>query len=75
VVGVACNGFFIDLISAIPSNGFAVEVVAGGPVNVDVHFRRAGQDLSVKVVCFGQPIRYFDDQIPQRPRSSATSPF
>lgn len=71
VVGVACNGFFIDLISAIPSNGYAVEVVAGGPVNVDVHFRRAGQELSVKVVCFGQPIRYFDDQVPQRPRSAA----
>ncbi len=70
VVGVACNGFFIDLISAIPSNGYAVNVIAGGPVNVDVHFRRAGQDLSVKVVCFGQPIRYFDDQVPQRPRSA-----
>ena len=72
-MGVACNGFFIDLISAIPSNGYAVKVIAGGPVNVDVHFVRAGQDLSVKVVCFGQPIRYFDDQIPLRPGSARAS--
>lgn len=58
VVGVACNGFFIELLSAIPRNGFAVRVVSGGPANVDVHFVGAGQDLPVRAVCFGGPIRY-----------------
>jgi hypothetical protein len=63
---VACNGFFIDLISAIPNSGYAVHVVAGGPANVDVHFVRTGQDLSVKAVCFGQPIRYYDQNPPRQ---------
>ena len=67
VVRVACNGnFFIDLVSAIPANGYAVHVVAGGPANVEVHFLRSGQDVSVKAVCFGQPIRYYDDNPPRR---------
>jgi len=66
VVRVACNGVFIDLISAIPTNGYAVKVVAGGPANVDVHFLGAGQDQSVKAVCFGQPIRYYDQTPPPR---------
>lgn len=69
VVRVACNGFFIELISAIPSNGYAVNVVSGGPGNVDVHFVRPGQDLSVKAVCFGQPIRYYEQTPPRRPGS------
>jgi len=68
VVRVSCNGFFIELISAIPSNGYSVTVVASGPANVEVHFIGAGEDLSVKVVCFGQPIRYYDQAPPrQRP--------
>jgi hypothetical protein len=59
VVRVACSGgIFINLVSAIPANGFAVKVNAAGPANVDVHFVGDGQDLSVKAVCFGQPIRY-----------------
>ena len=66
VVRVACSGLFIELISAIPSNGYAVNVVAGGPVNVEVHFTRSGQDLSVKAVCFGQPIRYYDQNPPRQ---------
>ena len=66
VVRVACNGVFIDLISAIPANGYAVNVVAGGPANVDVHFVGSGQDQSVKAVCFGQPIRYYDQMPPPR---------
>ncbi|CAN5179327.1 hypothetical protein BH24ACT1_BH24ACT1_02930 [soil metagenome] len=66
VVRVACNGVFIDLVSAIPNNGYAVNVVAGGPGNVDVHFVGRGQDLSVKAVCFGQPIRYYDQSPPPR---------
>jgi hypothetical protein len=63
---VACTGFFIELVSAIPNNGYAVEVVAGGPVNVEVHFLRPGQDLSVKAVCFGQPIRYYEQTPPRQ---------
>ena len=58
VVRVACNGFFIQLVSAIPTNGYAVEVRAAGPGNVDVLFVGPGPDVPVKVVCFGQPIRY-----------------
>jgi len=59
VVRVACSGtVFISLVSAIPANGFAVNVLAAGPANVDVHFVGQGQDLSVKAVCFGQPFRY-----------------
>jgi len=58
VVGVACSGFFIELLSAIPRNGFAVKVVSGGPANVDVRFVGAGQDYPVRAVCFGGPIRY-----------------
>ena len=65
VVRVACNGFFIDLVSAIPNSGYSVKVVAGGPANVEVHFLRAGQDVSVKAVCFGQPIRYYDQYPPR----------
>ena len=66
VVRVTCNGFFIALTSAIPSNGYAVNVVAAGPVNVEVHFIRSGQDVSVKAVCFGQPIRYYEQNPPRQ---------
>ncbi len=66
VVRVACDGFFIELISAIPTNGYAVNVVARGPANVEVHFVRSGQDLSVKAVCYGQPIRYYDQASPRQ---------
>ncbi|MGI8809780.1 MAG: hypothetical protein ACR2KK_18460 [Acidimicrobiales bacterium] len=65
-VRVACDGFFIKLISAIPSNGYAVNVVAAGPVNVEVHFVRSDRDVSVKAVCFGQPIRYYDQNPPRQ---------
>lgn len=66
MVRVACNGFLIQLISAIPSNGYAVNVLAAGPGNVDVRFVGSGRDVSVKAVCFGQPIRYYEDRIPTR---------
>ncbi len=66
VVRVACNGYFIELISAVPSNGYSVEVKARGPGNVDVHFVRSSEDVSVKAVCFGQPIRYYDQSPPPR---------
>ena len=66
VVRVACNGVFIELLSAIPTNGYAVDVVAGGPANVDVRFVRGGQTLSVKAVCFGQPIRYYEQNPPRQ---------
>ncbi len=65
VVRVACNGLFIDLVSAIPSNGYTVKVVAGGPGNVDVRFLGYGQEHSVKAACFGQPFRYYE-QTPLR---------
>jgi len=71
VVRVACDGFFIDLISAIPNNGYAVQVRVNGPVNIEVHFVRSGQDHSVKAVCFGQPIRYYD-QTPTRPGTGSS---
>ncbi len=67
VVRVACNGsFIIELVSAVPSNGYSVKVNARGPGNVDVHFVRSGEDVSVKAVCFGQPIRYYDQGPPPR---------
>ncbi|MGI9118956.1 MAG: hypothetical protein ACR2G7_02310 [Acidimicrobiales bacterium] len=66
VVRVACSGIFIDLVSAIPRNGYAVDVVAGGPANVDVRFVGPGEEVSVKAVCFGQPIRYYDQGPPPR---------
>ena len=58
VVSVACNGLFIDLVAAIPANGYAVNVVDAGPAKVEVHFVRSRQAVSVRAVCFGQPIRY-----------------
>ena len=63
---VACTGVFIDLVSAIPSNGYMVKVVADGPENVDVRFVGSGQGLSVKAVCFGEPIRYYGETPPRR---------
>lgn len=60
VVRVACNGLFIELISAIPNSGYETDVVSGGPANVDVRFVGSGQDESVKAVCFRQPIRYYE---------------
>lgn len=65
VVRVECTGVFIDLVSAIPGNGYSVNVVADGPENVDVRFVGSGQELSVKAVCSGEPIRYYG-QIPPR---------
>jgi cytoskeletal protein RodZ len=67
VVRVSCDGFFIRLLSATPTDGYRVIVTAGGPVNVEVHFVRFSQDVSVKVICFGQPIRYYEDSPPTRP--------
>lgn len=66
MVRVACSGIFIDLVSAIPRNVYAVDVVAGGRANVDVRFVGSGEEVSVKVVCFGQPIRYYDQGPPPR---------
>jgi len=57
-VNVACSGILIELVSAIARNGYRVRIVSGGPGNVDVHFVGSGQDMSVKAVCFGEPIRY-----------------
>ena len=67
---MACDGFFIELISAIPSNGYSVKVVAAGPGNVDVRFLRSGRELSVKAACFGQPFRYYEQSPPRQAPSS-----
>ena len=64
VVRVACNGFFIELVSAIPNNGYAVAVVASGPGTVDVRFVGRAEDQSVKAFCFGEPIRYYEQSPP-----------
>lgn len=66
VARVACTGVFIDLVSAIPINGYTANVVADGPENVDVRFVGFGQELSVKAVCSGEPIRYFGEMPPRR---------
>ena len=66
VVRVACTGVFIDLVSAIPSDGYTVKVVADGPENVDVRFVGSGRELSVKAVCSGEPIRYYGQTPPRR---------
>ena len=66
VVRVACDRFFIELISAIPSNGWSARVLAAGPGNVDVRFVRPGQELSVKAACFGQPFRYYEQDPPRQ---------
>jgi hypothetical protein len=66
-VRVACDGIFIELISAIPASGYEADVVSGGPGNVDVRFAGPDQEEeSVKAVCFGQPIRYYDQDPPRR---------
>ena len=67
VVRVACDGFFIQLVSATPADGYSAVVVARGPVNVEVHFVRYSRDVSVKAICFGQPIRYYGDMPTTRP--------
>ena len=66
MVRVECTGVFIDLVSAIPSNGYTAKVVADGPENVDVRFVGFGQELSVKAVCSGDPIRYYGPTPPRR---------
>lgn len=61
VVTVACTGyFFIDLVSATPSNGYAVRVATAGPYYVEVHFIRGGEDMPVWAYCLGQPVRAYD---------------
>lgn len=59
VVTVACQGFFIDVVSATPAAGYAVDVVTGGPYYIEVHFRRSGRDYPVWAFCLGQPIRAY----------------
>ncbi|MFN2503286.1 MAG: hypothetical protein ABR540_03455 [Acidimicrobiales bacterium] len=60
VLTVACNGsFFIELLSATPSNGYAVNVVTAGPYYVEVHFVRAGRDDPIWAFCLGQPVRAY----------------
>jgi len=68
-VTVVCrNSFFIDIVSATPNNGYAVNVVTAGPYYVEVHFVRAGRDAPVWAYCLGRPVRAYDgNSIPGRP--------
>jgi len=68
VVTVTCNNyFFIQLLSATPSNGYSVNVVTPGPGFVEVHFVRDGQDVAVRAFCLGEPTRIYDGfSTPQR---------
>ncbi len=66
VVTVACSGFFIDLVSATPANGYAANVVSRGPYYVEVHFVRAGSDEPLWAFCLGQPVRAYGGPPPPR---------
>jgi len=68
-VTVVCrNSFSIDLVSATPNNGYAVNVVTAGPYYVEVHFVRAGRDAPVWAYCLGRPVQaYGGGSIPGRP--------
>lgn len=72
MVTVSCDGLLISLLAAIPVNGYSVQVRVNGPVNVDIAFVGGGQQHTVKAVCFGQPIRYYD-RVPSRPGSARSS--
>ncbi|MGH9281356.1 MAG: hypothetical protein ACRD0S_00300 [Acidimicrobiales bacterium] len=73
VVTAACSGFFIRLVAATPADGYAVEVLDRGPASVHAHFvRRAGQDVRVRLVCFGgRPIRIPDQHEDEETKSEA----
>ena len=60
VATVACDGFLIQLVSATPNNGYAVNVVSGGPYYVEVHFVGRGQDAPLWAFCLNQPIRAYN---------------
>lgn len=70
VVTVACTGFVIELVSATPNNGWAVDVVTAGPFYVEVHFVGAGRDDPLWAFCLGQPVRAYGGA----PRQNQGSP-
>lgn len=62
VVTVGCTGpfnYLIELVSATPRNGYAVNVVSAGPYYVEVHFVRPGRDEPLWAYCLGQPFRAY----------------
>lgn len=65
VVTVTCTGFFIRLVTASPADGYAVEVLDRGPATVDVHFSRSGEEVRIRLVCFGGGAIRIPDQHPQ----------
>jgi hypothetical protein len=59
---VGCTGpfyVFVELVSATPANGYAVNVVSAGPYYVEVHFVRPGRDEPLWAYCLGQPVRAY----------------
>lgn len=71
-VTVACKGYVIDLVSATPNKGWAVDVVTAGPYYVEVHFLRGGQDEPLWAYCLGDPVRAYDGQ-PRQGRGPGSS--
>ena len=68
-VTATCSGYFIRLVSATPTDGYAVEVLDRGPATVDVHFTGRGAEIQVRVVCFGgAPLR-----IPDQHKDASTT--
>lgn len=62
VVSVACtSGYFIGLVAATPRDGYLAQILDRGPASVDVHFIAPGEEIRVRVVCFGgRPVRIPD---------------
>lgn len=70
VVTATCSGYFIRLVSATPTDGYAVQVLDRGPATVDVHFTGSGDEVRVRLVCFGgRPTR-----IPDQHEARGASP-
>lgn len=75
VVTASCSGYFIRLIAATPTDGYAVDVLDRGPATVDVHFvgPSESEEIRVRLVCFdGRPIRIPDQH--QGPGSTPGRP-
>ena len=75
VVTSSCTGYFIRLVAATPTDGYAAEVLDRGPATVDVHFVGPAEteEIRVRLVCLGGgPIRVPDQH--QRPGNMPGQP-